>query len=79
MMYKYLIITTFNVLIYITCAVIIGLFLPIVISLIACLADGVKLSDCVGSSVFWVFSILFTISALFYLNEANEDKQIQKP
>lgn len=75
-MYKTLLITTFNVLLYIMCSLIIGFFLPIVISLISSISNNIEFTDCIDNPIFWVFSVIFTIAASFYLNDEN---QLQKP
>lgn len=76
MMYKALLITTLNVLLYTLCSIIMGFFFPTIISLIASMSKNVEFTDCFDNYVFWVSSMILTMGSLFYLNE---ECQIQKP
>ena len=64
-----------NAIVYMLCIIVMGIFIPTIVSLIASISDSVTFTDCFNSQFYWIFSVVGVfISIGYYEMINNEDK-----
>jgi hypothetical protein len=70
---KTLISKTFNAIVIIICTFILGISVPMIVSILLLLLTPATFADCTNSVPFWLFTVIGTIISGVYVNNILED------
>jgi ABC-type polysaccharide transport system permease subunit len=70
---KTLISKTFNAIVIIICTLMLGISVPMIVSILLSLLTPATFVDCTNSVPFWLFTIIGTIISGVYVNNILED------
>jgi hypothetical protein len=65
---KTLISKTFNAIVIIICTFILGISIPMIVSVLLSLLTPATFADCTNSVPFWLFTVIGTIISAIYIN-----------